>query len=153
MMRFQRTQRYGQIEITPRKLRAIEGKPERDRKALAAKLPLLVDVLPEPGPVDVQAEIQSRQRRSDASEQRMRALYARVWRESRRDYFQADATTRAAIREAWAAWTGPITCMYYRYVVDLHTGVQEARSQAFKKAEAESKAQRRAMSKTQPSLF
>ena len=62
----------------------------------------------------------------------MRALYTRVWRESRRDYFKADVCTREVIRRAWAAWAGPLTCMYFRYVVDLHTGVMEARSQTFK---------------------
>ena len=75
-MKFHRVEKYGQLEITARKLRLMESKPERERKALAAKLPLLADLLPQAAPVDVRAAVQERQRRADASEQASRAAQA-----------------------------------------------------------------------------
>lgn len=57
------------------------------------------------------------------SEQRKRDFYARVWREARRDYFFAEPNIRSVIFEAWKNWAGPRTCIHYRYVVDLHTGI------------------------------
>lgn len=152
-MKFHRVEKYGQLEITARKLRLMESKPERERKALAAKLPLLADLLPQAAPVDVRAAVQERQRRADASEQRMRSLYARVWRESRRDFFAANPAQQTAIREAWAGWSGPRTCLYYRYVVDLHTGVMAARSEKFQREQAEARDLRVAAREAQTNLF
>lgn len=152
-MKFQRTKKYGQIEFTARKLSMLESGPERKRKALAAKLPLLADLLPIPAPVDVRAVIEERQQRADACEQRTRSLYARVWRESRRDFFAANNAQRAEIRNAWDAWTGPRTCMYYRYVVDLHTGIMAARSERFKRQQDNNRALRAAQRAAQHNLF
>lgn len=152
-MKFQRIPKYGQLEVTARKLRMIENKPKRERKALAAKMPLFAELLPQATQVDVQAVLQQRQQHADAAEQRHRSLYARVWRESRRDFFYANAETQEAIRDAWKHWTGPRTCLYFRYVVDLHTGVMEARSLRFQQELAEVRAQRQAEREAQPHLF
>ncbi|WP_440986244.1 hypothetical protein ACQHIH_21325 (plasmid) [Xanthomonas sontii] len=152
-MKFQRFRRYGKIDITARKLRAIEKKPARDRKKQAEKMPLLADLLPPALPANVEQVIEARQAQSDAFERDMRARNARTWRESRRDYFAAGEQTRFVIRDAWRRWTGPRTCGYFRYVVDLHTGVMEARCQKYQKAQAESLARIKALSEATGSLF
>lgn len=65
----------------------------------------------------------------------MRGFHARVWRESRRDLFEATSEQRSTIRVAWAAWRGPLTSIYFRYIVDLHTGVMARRSDNFNSRE------------------
>ncbi|NML16974.1 hypothetical protein [Azohydromonas caseinilytica] len=54
----------------------------------------------------------------------------RVWRESCRDARAATRKQRAAIRETWRAWPGPVTVLCFRYIVDLHTGALDQRRQA-----------------------
>lgn len=152
-MKFARVDKYGRLEITERKLKLIKSKPERQRQALAKKLPLLVELI-EPAPtVDVDAVIEARQSRVDAAERRMRSLYARIWRDARKDYFAADAAIRAAIRVSWDKWTGPRTCSYFRYVVDLETGVMAQRSERFFQQQEAIKANYRAHREANPQLF
>lgn len=43
---------------------------------------------------------------------------------------------QAAIQAHWRVWRGPVTCWYFRYVVDLHTGALEARTRAMREREA-----------------
>ncbi len=139
-MRFQPTPRYEPLNWTPRKQALAASRPARDLAKARAALPLLADQLPEPAPVDLDALAARRQALLASAEARMRAMTARHWRAARRDYFAATETQREAIRAAWAAWRGPLTALYFRYVVDLHTGVTEARSQAFLQREAERRA-------------
>lgn len=152
-MKFHRVEKYGSIEFTARKISLIESKPERQRKALADRLPLLADQLPHAAPVDVQYELSRRQALADSSELRMRSRLAGLWRSGRRDYFAAADDTRAAIRSAWDAWSGPQTASYFRYVVDLHTGVMAAREERFRQQQREHQAQRCIARAMQPRLF
>lgn len=139
-MRFHPLPRYEALNWTPRKQALAASRPARELAKARAALPLLADQLPEPAPVDLDALAARRQALLAASEARMRAMTARHWRAARRDYFAATEVQRAAIRAAWAAWRGPLTALYFRYVVDVHTGVVEARSQAFRRREAERRA-------------
>lgn len=154
-MKFTRVERYGAIDITARKVKLMQNKPHRQHAKMVKKMPLLASLLPSPESVqvDVPAEIRQRQARADASEQRMRALYSRVWRESRRDYFEADAACRAFIRQSWDAWTGPRTCMYYRYIVDLGTGVDDQRREKFRLEQQALRLQRKTEFEAQASLL
>lgn len=90
--------------------------------------PLLAPVLPKPHAFDANAELAARQSTRIQAERRTRDFTARVWRESRRDYFAATEQQREKIRDAWNQWRGPATVLYFRYLVDLHTGVMEERS-------------------------
>jgi hypothetical protein len=76
------------------------------------------------------AEADMRAAAHRAAEQRWRDFEARVWRESRRDARAATPQQQAAIRAHWQAWRGPATALYFRYVVDLYTGVIELRRPA-----------------------
>jgi hypothetical protein len=128
-MRFQRTPRYGDYELTPRKAALARTRPQRAFEREKARLPLLADQLAPPPALhfDPEAERLQRERRHREIEERMRGFEARVWREARRDAQAASPETRAAIRAAWNAWTGPATALYFRWVVDEHTGANEAR--------------------------
>lgn len=152
-MKFTRTERYGKVTLSQRKITMMLSKPLRESKRLAEKLPLFADQLPAPQAVDVTAETMARQTHLHACEERMRALNARVWRESRRDFFAATSTERAEIRRAWANWTGPTTCLYFRYIVDLHTGVMQQRAETLRAQKQEIQDARRAHALTNPTLF
>lgn len=152
-MKFKKTERFGKLEITDRKIRLLEAKPERDRKRLGQKMPLLADQLPPSEPVDIQANLAARQVQSDRFERSMRALEARCWRESRRDYFSASEDVREEIRCSWQKWTGPRTSGNFRYVVDKHTGVAEARRQRYAREQAEGAAIISERAAAQGSLF
>lgn len=138
-MRFTRQERYERFEWTARKLQSAIAKPERQARKVAERYPLLADVLPVPVPFDQETETLRRRAAMESSEARMRSLHARVWRESRRDFFRADAHQQDVIRNAWKAWRGPTTAFYFRYIVDEHTGVMEARSQTFRARHSEAR--------------
>lgn len=127
-MRFQRVERYEPFAWTKRKQAMALSRPARDAEKLRRALPLLADQIQVVGVVDLDAEEQARQAHLIRSENRMRDLYARVWRNARRNYFAATEEQREAIRQQWAAWSGPVTCMYFTYVVDVNTGAFEERS-------------------------
>lgn len=131
-MRFERKRRWGEFAWTPRKLAAAQSHGERVRARQEKRYPLLADQLPQPAPFDADAEARMRSEAHQQTEQRFRDFEARVWRESRRDARAAPAPQQAAIREHWLSWSGPATALYFRYVVDLHTGVLEQRQQAAK---------------------
>lgn len=135
-MRFERVERYGRYAWTKRKQAMALSRPEREAAKLRKALPLLADQIHAVGVVDLDAEEQARQAHLDRAEQSMRALYARVWRTARRNYFAATEEQREAIRQHWAAWRGPVTCMYFTYVVDVHTGAYEERSRKMREREA-----------------
>ena len=136
-MRFKRYERFEPFQWTDRKVAAALKRPARQAEKLARAYPLFADQLPPPAAVVLEDERAKRDRAALSMNRELRALHARVWRESRRDYFSAPPDQRATIAAAWLAWTGPVTALYFRYVVDLHTGVQAAREQRFKFAEAQ----------------
>lgn len=141
-MRFQRCERYECFEWTKRKLAFASNRRSREVTKIEERYPLLAEQIEPFTPTfDADNEAHARNARIQSSEARMRALYARVWKESRRDFFRATPEQKQAIREAWLAWTGPVTCLYFRYVVDLHTGVMEQRRAAFKNQRDEWKRQ------------
>ncbi len=135
-MRFERVERYGRFAWTKRKQAMALSRPEREAAKLRKALPLLADQIHAVGVVDLDEEEQARQAHLDRAEQSMRALYARVWRTARQNYFAATEEQREAIRQHWAAWRGPMTCMYFTYVVDVHTGAYEERSRKMREREA-----------------
>lgn len=126
-MRFTRHPKIELFQWTKRKLALANSWPERQARKLARDYPLISDLLQAPQAFDLEKETEHRQDGQLRSYRQMRDFDARVWREARRDYFLACDEQRAAIRAAWLAWRGPTTCLYFRYVVDLHTGVMEAR--------------------------
>lgn len=130
-MRFDRYPcRLSPFAWTPRKLAMASSKAERERAREQARLPLLADQVPPAPRFDLAAETAARQIQHDRSLQSQRDFTARVWRAARRDYFNAGAEVRSEIRSQWLAWRGPATCLYFRYVVDVATGVQQQRVEA-----------------------
>ena len=117
---------YGHSEgfaWTSRKLANAQKRGERVARREQERYPLLADQFPVVEPLNADIEAERRDAMMKASEQTMRDFHARVWRESRRDAQKSTAGQREAIRTAWLAWTGPLTSVYFRYIVDLHTGV------------------------------
>ncbi len=135
-MRFKRTERYERLRWTPRKETFALNRPLREAKRLRKALPLLADQIDAEGEVDVEQEQRARQAQLDRNERDQRAFTARVWREARADYFGSAPKVQVAIRAHWAGWTGPLTCLYFRYVVDVHTGAIEARDEAARERDA-----------------
>ena len=117
---------------TSRKLAAAQGRGARDAKRAQERYPLLAEQLPIPAPLDADAEAARRDLEMRESEQRIRDFHARVWRQARHDFQQAYPEQKAAIRAGWQAWTGPVTSLYYRYMVDLHLGVMRQRTDAMR---------------------
>lgn len=126
-MRFERKRRWGTFAWTPRKLAAAQSHGARVKARLEQWCSLLSDQFSQPQRFDADVEACIRAQAHQATEQRLRDFEARVWRESRRDARNATAEQQAAIREHWLAWRGPATALYYRYVVDLHTGALDER--------------------------
>lgn len=126
--------RYGRHEDfcwTAKKLAKASTKPARQLKKMHQNYPLIADVLPTPAAFSADEEAQRRQQSNQGFELGLRTFHARVWREARRDFFAASFIQREAIRRGWSTWAGPRTSLYFRYVVDLHTGVIQARSSVF----------------------
>jgi len=121
-MRFTRTERYQPLTFTDRKRAAFARKQQRERE----RYPLFAEHVASEQH-SAADEIERRQRRSERSEQTMRNLYARIWREARARFHSQPEDIKAKIRDAWAAWTGPTTCKYFSYVVDLQSGLDEER--------------------------
>lgn len=152
-MKFQRVERYERYLWTKRKQAMVLSRPEREAKKLREALPLLADQIEvQHRVIDLDAEERMRQERQDSSEKRMRAFYARVWREARADYFAASQDQRDAMRAHWAGWRGPATCLMFRYVVDVHTGALEARTKKMREREAAVREEVRAGMRAQATL-
>lgn len=113
---------------TARKLANAKKRGERSIQREKERYPLLADQTPEADPFEADAEAKRRDDQMRHAEQGLRNFHSRVWRESRRDEQAATICQREAIRTAWSAWTGPRTSVYFRYIVDLHTGVATQRS-------------------------
>lgn len=121
-MRFTRQERYNPIAFTARRQAAFTRKQARERE----RYPLLADhVAAEQH--SVEEEIARRTVRTDSCEQRMRAYYARSWRDARRIYFAQPEAVRAVIRAKWSAWVGPTTSTYFAWMVDVESGNQARR--------------------------
>ena len=139
-MRFTRYERLEPFTWTGKKLAMARSKAARQSKKLKNRYPLIAEVLPVAAEFDFDEESIRRHRAAASFAANRRAFHARVWRESRGDYFRASETQRADIRSAWASWTGPTTSTYFRYVVDLCTGVVALRSEAAKARERDTRA-------------
>ena len=131
-MKFARREHMTGFEWTHRKLLAAESRPARERRRQVARYPLFADQAPEPAPFDPHLEARLRDQCARQAEQRTRDFHARVWRAARRDMQRASPEQQSAIRAGWQAWTGPCTSTYFRYVVDVHTGVMAQREAAFR---------------------
>lgn len=134
-MKFTRHERPQRFQWTNRKLSAAQSKARRQAEKVKVRYPLLAEVLPLPTALDIDDESVRRQNAIDEFTFTLRAFHARVWRESRRDYFAGTIEQRASIRNAWTSWRGPTTSLYFRYIVDVHTGVMAARGKTFKDRE------------------
>ena len=139
-MRFTPYSRPSQFTWTARKLAAAQSKPDRQALQQDRQYPLLVGLLPNPAPFDIQVETERRRLTDMQQAATMRDFHAGVWKAARRDFFAASSEQQNAIRSAWCDWTGPSTSTYFRYVVDLHTGIMEARSIAFRTRERDQRA-------------
>ena len=124
---------------TTRKLANAKKRGERVAQREQERYPLLADQAPEAMPFEADAEAKRRDDQMRRAEQDLRAFHSRVWRESRRDDQAANPGQREAIRAAWIAWTGPRTSVYFRYIVDLHTGIQAQRAEAFTERKQEAR--------------
>lgn len=132
-MRFKRAERYDSFEWTRRKIAFASSRQTREAQRLKTNYPLIADQIElKTKAFDADAEKAQRNARLQRIEANDRSFQARVWRESRRDFFAATDEQKHAIRQAWLDWRGPLTPLYYRYVVDLHTGVDEMRLQKLK---------------------
>lgn len=124
-MRFCRTARYDPVDMTERKALQYLRKIERER----ARYPLLADQMNFPSLED---EAARRVRSQHESENRMRALTAKHWRQGRAAFFDATEPVKIAIRAMWAGWAGPRTATYFIYCVETCNGVAAARHAAFR---------------------
>ena len=146
-MKFFRYERRQLITLEGRKAAAFHRRQARE----LARYPLLAAEIAE-----TQISIDEAEARRNAigerSEQYQRDFNARVWKESRRDYFASAAPIRQAIRTMWQGWAGPKTCIYFRYVVDRCTGEFERRSQVAKERDMALRRKARASIGHQPAL-
>lgn len=137
-MRFDKSRKAEPFVWTPRKAAMALSKPAREQARLQATHPLLAGILPvRSAEVDLAREAEQRQASWARTEATMRALDARCWRAARRDYFAAPEDQRARIRGAWLQWRGPATPLYFRYLVDVHTGERAKRDAAARARDAE----------------
>lgn len=136
-MRFAKTERYEPLNWTDRKKKMAASRPARDLAKARAALPLLAEQLEAAPPVDLDVEAQRRQERLDVAERRMREMTARHWRCARRQYFASTPAQRDAIRSAWLAWRGPLTALYFQYLVDVETGVMQKRTECMRRRDSE----------------
>lgn len=127
-MRFDRRPKFEEYTWTRRKLQAFMQRAARRRQRLERAAPLLATVLHEEPSVapNPDVELAQRQASAAASEQRMRDLDAKHWRQARSAYFACPAELRAVVRRAWLQWRGPATAFYFGYVVSIHDGSREA---------------------------
>ena len=129
-MKFTPFGRAEEFAWNSRKLANASKRGERAAQRERDRYPLLADQAPVVEPFCAEAEAGRRNEQMRRTDERMRNFHARVWRESRRDDQAASTCQRDAIRAAWIAWTGPRTPLYFRYIVDLHTGVNAQRAAA-----------------------
>ncbi|MEM5440562.1 hypothetical protein [Paraburkholderia diazotrophica] len=109
---------------------------ERAADRIAQAYPLFADQIEAPRALSVDEERERRERMFDRSEQRMRDLFARQWRDARREYFACPAEVRELIMGEWKAWRGPANPVCFSYVMEKHNGVGAEKSRVFREREA-----------------
>jgi len=109
---------------------------DRAAEKIAQAYPLFADQVEAPRALSVDEEKERRERMYDRSEQRMRDLFARQWREARREYFACSAEVRERIMGEWKAWRGPANPVCFSYVMEKHNGVGAEKSRVFREREA-----------------
>lgn len=120
-MRFKPTPRYEQYQFTDRKRQAFARKQRSEQE----RFPLLAEQIAQEQH-SVNEEEGLRSERMQATEARMRAFHASVWRRVRAMYFALPAADRAVIRQRWMSWTGPAEPTALSYLIRLHTGEYHA---------------------------
>ena len=109
---------------------------DRAAEKIAQAYPLFADQIAAPRALSVDEEKERRERIYDRSEQRMRDLLARQWRDARREYFACSAEVRERIMGEWKAWRGPANPVCFSYVMEKHNGVGAEKSRVFREREA-----------------
>jgi hypothetical protein len=109
---------------------------DRAAERIAQAYPLFADQIEAPSARSVDEEKERRERMYERSEQRMRDLFARQWRDSRREYFGCSVEVRELIMDEWKAWRGPANPVCFSYVIEKHNGVAAEKSRVFREREA-----------------
>lgn len=146
-MIFFRRPRLERITLEGRKAAAFRRRQARE----LVRYPLLAAEIAE-SQIGIDEAEARRNAIAERFEQFHRDFEARVWKESRRDFFASDEAIREEIRRMWAGWAGPKTCLYFRYVVDRCTGQFERRATEAKNREIAVYRQQRASRGFQPAL-
>lgn len=129
-MQFSRQERFEKLSLSDRKIAAFPRKQQRERE----RYPLFPQhVAAEQHGLD--DEISRRSKADTKTEERLRAFHNRVWRDSRKIYFEVNPELRAKIAEAWRVWTGPRTSTYFSSMVDVMSGNQAARLAVYRGAD------------------
>ncbi|MEB8059246.1 hypothetical protein [Pseudomonas fulva] len=116
-MRFKPTPRSEQYQFTDRKRQAFARKQRNEQE----RFPLLAEQIAQEQH-SVMEEEMFRTERMQATEARMRAFHAGVWRRVRAMYYALPAADRAVIRQRWLNWSGPAEPTSLSYLIRLHTG-------------------------------
>jgi hypothetical protein len=135
-MRFNRYPKVEGYRWTPRMEALHLRRQERAAEKIAVRYPLFSDQIETPEALSIDAEKERRERLLFQSEQRMRDLFARQWRDSRREYFACPSDVRARIMEEWNRWRGPANPVSFTYVIEKHNGVADEKSRRHREREA-----------------
>lgn len=136
-MRFDRYPRAEGYRWTTRMEALHLRRQDRAAEKIARAYPLFADQVAVPNPRSVDEEKERRERLYDQSEQRMRDLLARHWRDARRECFACPIDVRQRIISEWNAWRGPANPVCLSYVIEKHNGVGEEKSRRHREREAE----------------
>jgi hypothetical protein len=134
-LRFDREPKIEGYRWTPRMESLHLRRQERAAEKIAVRYPLFSDQIEVPQALSIDAEKERRERLLFQSEQRMRDLYARQWRDCRREYFACSSDVRSAITAEWNRWRGPAKPGNFSYVMEKHTGVGEEKSRRHRERE------------------
>jgi hypothetical protein len=113
-MRFDRNPRYEGYRWTSRMETLHLRRQVRAAEKISHAYPLFADQIAAPRALSVDEEKERRARMYDRSEQRMRDLFARQWRDARREYFACAVEVRERIMVEWKAWRGPANPVCFR---------------------------------------
>jgi hypothetical protein len=151
-MRFDRYPRAEGYRWTSRMETLHMRRHERAAEKIAHAYPLFADQLAAPAALSVDEEKERRERMFERSEQRMRDLIARQWRDARREYFACPVEVREQITAEWKCWRGPANTVCFSYVIEKHNGVAEEKSRVFRERERAMNARIDAVRSAQSSL-
>jgi hypothetical protein len=135
-MRFDRYPKVEGYRWTPRMESLHLGRQARAVAKIAARYPLFSDQIEVPPALSIDAEKERRERLLLQSEQRTRDMFARQWRDCRREYFACSPEVRSQIMGEWNRWRGPAMPIYFSYVIEKHNGVGEEKSRRHREREA-----------------